>query len=466
MIKLRRINPIVWEIPEEKPMNVPVRIYASEKLLEKMKQDRTLEQARNVASLPDVLPNVLVMPDGHEGYGFPIGGVAAFPAEGGLVSPGGIGYDINCGVRLLLSSLTYEEVRDRLPELVNALFRAVPSGVGSRSDVRVSREEFMEVLSRGVKWAIKEGFASGKDAEHIEEKGSMEADPSYVSDRAVARGISQLGTLGAGNHFLEVQRVERITDEEVAKKFGLFENQIVVMIHTGSRGFGHQVASDYIKVMLEAARKYGIRLPDRELAAAPLESEEAMRYIEAMKCAVNFAFTNRQIITYKVREVFEKFFGEKLELLYDVAHNIGKFERHRGMEVFVHRKGATRAFGPGREDIPEDFRKIGQPVIIPGSMGTASYVLAGLGAKETFESTCHGAGRLLSRAAAKRQLWGAKVKKELESRGILVRSASMPILAEEAPQAYKDVDEVVRVVQEARISSIVSRNVPLAVVKG
>ncbi len=466
MIKLKRMSPVLWEVPRDGKMNVPVFVYASEKLLEKMKGDRTLQQAVNVASLPGVYEKVLVMPDGHEGYGFPIGGVAAFPVEGGLVSPGGIGYDINCGVRLLKTGLKFEDVAPRMDELVSRIFKYVPSGVGSRSDFQLGRGDFLEVLAKGVEWAVKEGYATRDDALHIEEGGSMRTTTDYVSEKAISRGMRQLGTLGAGNHFLEIQKVEKVFDSDVAKKFGLFEDQVVVMIHTGSRGFGHQVASDYIKVMLQASHKFGVDLPDRELAAAPLESDEAMRYLEAMKCAVNFAFTNRQLITFQVRKAFEEIFGEKMELLYDVAHNIGKFETHRGERVFVHRKGATRAFGPGRDDLPQEFRSVGQPVLIPGSMGTASYVLVGLGNPDTFESTCHGAGRVLSRSAARKKVWGRDVKRELESRGIKVRAASMPVLAEEAPVAYKDIDEVVKVVHETGISSAVTRNIPLGVVKG
>ncbi len=465
-MQLKKISDILWEIPRHGDMQVPVRIYATEKLLQKMQQDNTLLQAMNVASLPGIVKASLVMPDGHEGYGFPIGGVAAFDLENGVVSPGGIGFDINCGVRLLTTGLKASEVKPRIKQLVSELFKAVPSGVGSKSHYRLSREEFYEVLATGVKWALKNGYASKEDVEHIEEKGSMEADPSFVSEKAIKRGLPQLGTLGAGNHFLEVQVVEKIFMPEIAEKLGLREGEVTIMIHTGSRGFGHQVASDYIPVMLNAARKYGIKLKDKQLAAAPINSEEAGKYLEAMKAAVNYAFTNRQMITYSVRKVFKRMFGVEPKLVYDVAHNIGKFEEHGGRKLFIHRKGATRAFGPGREDLPKDYREIGQPVLIPGSMGTASYVLLGLGNSETFESTCHGAGRTMSRAKAKRTLWGREVQRKLEERGIIVRATNPVILAEEAPQAYKDVDEVVKVVDRAKISRVVARLIPIGVVKG
>ncbi len=462
VVKLRRVSEVVWEIKKEPPMKVPVRVYASESILEKMRGDRTLKQAVNVASLPGVLPEVSVMPDGHEGYGFPIGGVAAFPVEGGLVSPGGIGYDINCGMRLLLTGLSHEEVEPVLSRLTRSLFRAVPSGVGSRGLLDVSKGEFLDVITQGMKWAVRQGYATKEDARHMEEGGSMPATHDSVSHKAVMRGLGQLGTLGAGNHFLEVQRVGKLF-HPAAQKFGLEEGEVVVMIHTGSRGFGHQIASDHIRAILSKVK--GIDLPDRELAAAPLDSREGEDYLDAMKCAVNFAFVNRQIITYYVRQVFDELLGAELKLMYDVAHNIGKFEKH-GEPVFVHRKGATRAFGPGREDLPEDYRSVGQPVIIPGSMGTASYVLVGRGNPATFESTCHGAGRVMSRSAARRSFRGREIKEQLEKRGIMVEAKDRPLIAEEAPGAYKDIDEVVRVVEAAGISDVVARLVPMGVVKG
>lgn len=463
-MKLCKVSEVVWEIKKEPPMNVPVRVYASEPVLEKMQGDRTLRQAVNVASLPGVLPNVLVMPDGHEGYGFPIGGVAAFPAETGVVSPGGIGYDINCGMRLLRTGLTYEEVKPVLDRLTRELFKAVPSGVGSRGFLEVSKGEFLDIVTQGVKWAVRQGYANEDDRKHIEEKGGMPSSPEAVSRKAVSRGLGQLGTLGAGNHFLEVQRVEAIS-HPAADRFGLKKNQAVVMIHTGSRGFGHQIAGDHIHALMSKLKEFNAGLPDKELVAAPLDSPEGEAYLDAMRCAVNFAFVNRQMITYYVRQVFDELLGEKLDLVYDVAHNIGKFEKH-GEQVFVHRKGATRAFGPGREDLPEEYRSTGQPVIIPGSMGTASYVLVGRGHADTFESTCHGAGRIMSRSAARRKFFGREVREQLEKRGILVQAKDKPLIAEEAPGAYKDIDEVVRVVEAAGISDVVARLVPMGVVKG
>ncbi|HDR53154.1 MAG TPA: RtcB family protein [archaeon] len=467
-METRKLGPVEWELPKTGAMKVPVRIFASEQLLNLMHKDRTLQQIQNVACLPGIVNSALLMPDGHEGYGFPIGGVATFPADGtGLVSPGGIGYDINCGIRLLVSPLTREELAPRMGELMEALFKAVPSGLGSSFKQALDRSELTEILSTGVRALAKQGMASQQDLEHTEEGGCMPADPSAVSQRAFARGLKQAGTLGAGNHFVEVQEVEGVFGPaKIQKQFGLKPGQVGVMIHTGSRGLGHQVASDYIRVMLEASQKYGLRLPDRELAAAPLYTPEADRYLEAMKAAVNFAFVNRQTITHHVREVFHSLFGCELPLLYDVAHNIGKFETHGGRELFIHRKGATRAFGPGRTELPEIFRSTGQPIIIPGSMGTASYVLVGLGFTPSFESTCHGAGRLLSRGAAVRELATVSIKKQLEARGVAVMTGNIRGLAEEAPQAYKDIDAVVKVVQEAGISAPVARLVPLGVVKG
>lgn len=463
-MELERVGDVVWEMPAEGSMRVPVRIYASEGILEKMKGDRTLPQIRNVASLPGVLPHVSVMPDGHEGYGFPIGGVAAFPAEDGLVSPGGIGYDINCGMRLLRTGLTADELGGEMERLTRKLFEKVPSGVGSQGHLNLTRDGFVEAITGGLRWAVEQGYASKEDARRVEEGGSMPASHDSVSSKALSRGHGQLGTLGAGNHFMEVQRVDR-TFGETAKKWGLTEGEAVVMIHTGSRGFGHQIATDHIRRILSEQKEFNRQVPDRELAAAPLHSREGEAYLEAMKCAVNFAFVNRQIITHYVRQVFEGLLGAELEMVYGVAHNIGKFEEH-GEDVFIHRKGATRAFGPGRRDLPDEYRSTGQPVIIPGSMGTASYVLAGCGKAETYESTCHGAGRVMSRTAAKKKFWGGDVKKRLKEKGVWVRAKDAPLVAEEAPGAYKDIDEVVQVVQEAGISDPVARLVPMGVIKG
>ncbi len=467
MVEVRRVGRVQWEIPKAGAMRVPVRIYATEKIMEMMHHDRTLQQIVDVAALPGIHRHALLMPDGHEGYGFPIGGVAAFREEDGVVSPGGIGYDINCGMRLLVSELSIEDVEGKIPSLLEEIFRKVPSGLGEGSGQTMDRSDFLELVSEGARWALKQGLAVPDDLRHMEEGGSMPADPSHLSQKAVARGLKQVGTLGAGNHFMEIQRVERVFgDGAVAEKFGLRPDQIVVMIHTGSRGFGHQVADDYIKLMLGAAGRYGVELPNKQLAAAPLNTPEADKYLESMKCAVNYAFVNRQKIAFTVREIFDSMLGAKLKLLYDVAHNIGKYEIHNGEKVFIHRKGATRAFGPGRGDIPGDFRLVGQPVIIPGSMGTASYVMVGLGNPGSFESSCHGAGRVMSRGEAMRRLGRVSIKGQLEVKGIRVRTANLRNLAQEAPQAYKDIDEVVRTVHESGISSPVARMVPLGVVKG
>ncbi|WP_460127291.1 RtcB family protein [Thermococcus prieurii] len=443
-----------------------------------MRQDRTLEQAANVAMLPGIYKYSIVMPDGHQGYGFPIGGVAAFDVKEGVISPGGVGYDVNCGVRLIRTNLTEKEVRPRIKELVDTLFKNVPSGLGSKGRVRLHWSQLDDVLADGAKWAVDNGYGWKEDLEHLEEGGRMDgADPNAVSQRAKQRGAPQLGSLGSGNHFLEVQVVDKIYDEEIAKAYGLFEGQVVVMVHTGSRGLGHQVASDYLRIMEKANRKYGIPWPDRELVSVPFGSEEGQRYFSAMKAAANFAWANRQMITHWVRESFEEVFKRKAEdmemhIVYDVAHNIAKVEEHevdgRKVKVVVHRKGATRAFPAGHPDVPRAYRDVGQPVLIPGSMGTASYVLAGAegSMRETFGSSCHGAGRLLSRKAATRQYRGDRLRNELMRRGIYVRAASLRVVAEEAPGAYKSVDNVVSVVHQAGIAKLVARMRPMGVAKG
>ncbi|ASJ00664.1 RtcB family protein [Thermococcus gorgonarius] len=479
MVPLKRIDKIRWEIPKfDKRMRVPGRVYADDALIEKMRQDRTLEQAANVAMLPGIYKYSIVMPDGHQGYGFPIGGVAAFDVKEGVISPGGVGYDINCGVRLIRTNLREQEVRPRIKELVDTLFKNVPSGLGSQGRVKLHWTQLDDVLADGAKWAVENGYGWEEDLEHLEEGGRMEgADPEAVSQKAKQRGAPQLGSLGSGNHFLEVQVVDKIFNEEIAKAYGLFEGQVVVMVHTGSRGLGHQVASDYLRVMEKANRKYGIPWPDRELVSVPFQSEEGQRYFSAMKAAANFAWANRQMITHWVRESFEEVFKRKAEdmemhVVYDVAHNIAKVEEHevdgRKVKVVVHRKGATRAFPAGHPDVPRAYRNVGQPVLIPGSMGTASYVLAGAegSMKETFGSTCHGAGRLLSRKAATRQYRGDRLRNELMQRGIYVRAASLRVVAEEAPGAYKSVDNVVNVVHEAGIANLVARMRPMGVAKG
>jgi len=481
-VPLERIGEYTWRIPMSyKPgMRVPGLVFADDELLSKMRTDRTLVQCADVAHLPGIYKYSITLPDGHEGYGFPIGGVAATDYEEGVISPGGVGYDINCGVRLLVTNFSEKDVQPKLRKLADIIFRNVPSGLGSRrKNLSVSLSELDRILTEGAPRIIEQGFGWPEDVKHCEENGCMKfADPSKVSSTAKKRGLTQIGTLGSGNHFLEVQKVDKIYDPEIAKAFGItHKGQVTTMIHCGSRGFGHQVCSDYLRVMERAIRKYGISLPDRELACAPGNSNEAQDYFKAMSCAVNYAFANRQMITHWVRQSFEEAFGvsaEKigLNLVYDVAHNIAKIEEHnienKRVKVWVHRKGATRAFPPGHEDVPADYRETGQPVLIPGSMGTSSYVLVGTpkSMEITFGSTAHGAGRMMSRAAAKRKFWGGDVKKSLEGRGIIIRSASAVVLAEEADLAYKDVDRVAAVSDAIGIAKRVARLVPLAVIKG
>ncbi len=478
---LKQVGKFIWEIPRtyKACMRVPARIFSDEVLLEKMRSDLTLEQVANVACLPGVYKYSIVLPDGHQGYGFPIGGVAATDYEEGVVSPGGVGYDINCGVRILRTNLSYEDVKPKLKELINTLFNYVPSGLGSRGRVRLSISQLEEVLASGVRWAVENGYGWKEDIEHIEEQGSMKlADPDKVSRVAKERGSRQLGSLGSGNHFLEIQIVDKIYDPEAAKVMGItHEGQVTVMIHTGSRGLGHQVCSDYLRIMERAVRRYNIRLPDRELAAVPVKSREAEDYLGAMAAAANFAWTNRQMIMHWTREAFRRVFGSDPEdldmrVIYDVAHNIAKIEEHMidssKRTVVVHRKGATRAFPPGHPAVPQDYREIGQPVLIPGSMGTASYILRGTDTamEITFGSTAHGAGRYLSRAAAVRRWRASEIERSLTSKGIILRAANRKVVAEEAPGAYKDVDRVVEVTDRLRISRKVARLVPIAVTKG
>jgi tRNA-splicing ligase RtcB len=454
-------------------------VFASEKMMQDLRREQALEQVCNVATLPGIVGPSMAMPDIHWGYGFPIGGVAAFDAEEGVVSPGGVGYDINCGVRLLRSSIESSEIEPHLERLADALYQNIPSGVGShRSDLKLSASEEERVLIEGAAWSVQQGFGEDSDLEYIEGKGVITgADPELVSARALERGRAQLGTLGSGNHFLEIQRVEAVYDEEAAGLLGLYPGQVTVSIHTGSRGLGYQICDDYLKVMLSAARKYGITLPDRQLCCAPLQSDEARNYLAAMACAANFAFANRQVITAGVRQTFEEVLGKgaadlRLGIIYDVCHNIAKWEEHRvegrKRRLCVHRKGATRAFPPGHAEIPKAYRKIGQPVLIPGDMGRYSYVLTGTeGAfEETFGSTCHGAGRVMSRHAAKKAARGRDLYGELGMHGILVRAAGRATVAEEMPEAYKDVADVVSVVEQAGIGHVVARLKPMAVVKG
>ncbi|MDT7900919.1 MAG: RtcB family protein [Acidianus sp.] len=479
MVDVKRVNTYEWRIEKSGCMRVPVTIFADDVLIDKMKQDLTLKQATNVACLPGVQEGVYVLPDGHQGYGFPIGGIAATAIdEGGVVSPGGIGYDINCGVRLLRTNLDYEDVKPKLKDLVEELHRNVPSGVGSEGKVKLSTQQLDEVLAEGVKWAIDKGYGWAEDMEHIEQHGSWDiADPSKVSDIAKKRGASQLGTLGAGNHFLEVQVVDKIYDEKIAKALGItHEGQVMVMVHTGSRGLGHQIASDYLQIMERAMKKYNITVPDRELAAIPFESREGQDYFHAMVSGANFAWTNRQLITHWVRESFGNVFKvdpEKLDLhiIYDVAHNIAKIEEYdvegKRKKLLVHRKGATRAFPPGSPEIPADHRNIGQVVLIPGSMGTASYVMAGIPeGRRTWYTAPHGAGRWMSREAAVRSYPANTVVENLEERGIIVRATTRRVVAEEAPGAYKDVDRVAKVADAVKIAKLVVRLRPIGVTKG
>ncbi|MBU7003974.1 MAG: RtcB family protein [Theionarchaea archaeon] len=477
---LKQITPEVYEVPlGYKPgMRVPGRIYVDSNLLRDIDQG-TVAQVANVACLPGVVKYSMAMPDAHLGYGFPIGGVAGFDANDGVISPGGIGYDINCGVRLLRTNLDRSDVEDKLSKLIDTAFRNVPSGLGSKGKIRLDSRQIDEVLEEGAAWAVGKGYGWEADLDHMEENGRLDsADASKVSHRAKQRGIPQLGSLGSGNHFLEIQYVDQVYDEEAARTMGIDgPGQITTMIHTGSRGCGHQICSDYLRVMESAIKKYRIGIPDRELACAPTDSPEAEAYFSAMSAGANFAWGNRQMIMHWIRESFEQVLGQSAEslemnLIYDVAHNIGKRETHivngEKMELYVHRKGATRSFGPGEAALPTGYSDIGQPVIVPGDMGTASYLMAGTrGAMEnTFGSTCHGAGRFMSRAKAKRQFYGEKVQSDLRAKGILVRAASMPVIAEEAPGAYKDIDNVVEVCHRAGISRKVARLRPLAVAKG
>lgn len=479
--QLIQIDPWRWEIPVtfQPGMRVPGLIYADRELLDQIRQDEALVQVANVAALPGIIGRSLAMPDIHWGYGFPIGGVAATdPAAGGVISPGGVGFDINCGVRLLRTGLEAAEVRKEIPRLLAALFAAVPAGIGGKSALRLSRGDEERVLREGSGWAVARGMGTETDLENTEERGCLAgADPSRVSPRARERGRSQLGTLGSGNHFLEIQYVDEVYDPGPARDFGVEKDQVTVMIHCGSRGLGHQVCSDYVKTMGAAARKYGYSLPDRQLACAPARSPEGEAYFAAMACAANYAWANRQIIMDRVRKVFGKALGRntgglKMGLVYDVAHNIAKFETHRagGKEkaLCVHRKGATRAFPPGHPDLPSRYRAAGQPVLIPGDMGRCSFLLAGTerALEETWGSTCHGAGRVMSRTAARKAIRGRELAAELKAKGIEVMAGSMASLAEEAPRAYKDVSRVVEVVHRAGISRRVARLRPLGVIKG
>jgi tRNA-splicing ligase RtcB len=473
-MEMQKINDYIWEIPKSGQMKVPAVIYASSKLLESIKRDQTLQQLRNVACLPGIQKTAYVMPDAHQGYGFPIGGVAAFDLDQGIISPGGVGYDINCGVRLLKTEYLEKDVQEKRKQLLTEIFKEVPAGVGKGGITKLSRNALLEICTKGAEWAVENGYGTKEDLQRTEEYGRMkEADPSRLSSRALERGLPQLGTLGAGNHFLEIQKVAEIFDKDVARVFGIHTlGQILVMIHCGSRGLGHQVASDYIQLM---ENKLGTRgLPDRELINAPVRSPLGQEYYKSMSAAVNFAFANRQMIAHWVREVFEKVLGSSkgMDQVYDVCHNVAKIEKHKIdgdlKEVCLHRKGATRSFGPGRMEIPEIYRNVGQPVIIPGSMGTASYILVGTKEAEelSFASTAHGAGRLMSRHEALRRFRGEKIRDELASKGIELQSTNWKGVAEEASEAYKDVDEVVEVSHKLGIGRLVAKVVPIGVMKG
>lgn len=477
-MRVNRVTDEVWEIPvtEKAGMLVPARIYATPGILQAMDRG-VFDQVTNVACLPGIARYALCMPDGHWGYGFPIGGVAAFDTRSGIISPGGVGYDVNCGMRLIRTDLTLEDVQPKLDRLMTELFRRVPAGVGAAGFIRLNRGSFEGVMTRGARWCIEEGYGWHRDLAHIEEGGCIaSADPSNVSDHAVGRGINQLGTLGSGNHYLEVQVVSsnRVFDSETATAFGITgQDQIVVMVHCGSRGFGHQVASDYLKIFEKAMRRYGISVKDPQLACAPFRSPEGQDYFSAMNCAANTAFANRQVITHQIREAFATVFGRSaeelgMELVYDVAHNIAKVERYSEGDLLVHRKGSTRAFGPGSPDLPWDFQKTGQPVICGGSMETGSYLLVGTdrAVSETFGSTMHGSGRTMSRAQAKKSIRGEQLQQEMSRRGILVKAVSMSGLAEEAGFAYKNISDVVETVDRAGITKKVAELRPIGNIKG
>ncbi|MBU3968022.1 MAG: RtcB family protein [Euryarchaeota archaeon] len=474
-----KVNDYTWDIPMtyKQGMRVPGRLFVSGKLLTNLEHE-TIEQTANVATLPGIQKYSMAMPDAHSGYGFPIGGVAAFDRDTGILSPGGVGYDINCGVRIIRTNLTADEVRPRMKDLIELLFNEIPSGVGSKSKIRASDKELDDALLHGAKWAVESGYGVKEDIEHCEENGFMKsADPSKVSDKARKRGKPQFGTLGSGNHFLEVQCVDEIYDEEAAKVFGLEKGQVTVMIHCGSRGAGHQICDDYLKILERATHKYGIVLPDRQLACAPAESTEGQNYFKAMAAGANYAWANRQVITHWVRETFSRFFGRDMDdlgmhLIYDVAHNVAKLEEHtidgEKKMVYVHRKGATRAFPPGHRDVPSVYRNVGQPVLIPGSMGTPSFVLHGAekAMELTFGSACHGSGRVSSRSAALKAFRGEDIQKELAARGISVRAVQPSMIAEEAPAVYKSSEDVVDVVHQLGIARKVVRLLPMGVAKG
>ncbi|MCZ6777490.1 MAG: RtcB family protein [Acidobacteria bacterium] len=477
-MNLERLDAYRWRLPRQGKMRVDGLIYASDRLMKVLRDEQALTQVANVAHLPGILRYSYGMPDIHWGYGFPIGGVAATDPDEGVISPGGVGYDINCGVRLLRSGLDRQEVEPELDRLVDALYRSIPTGVGShRRDLRISRKEMDRVLRQGASWAVTQGFGENADLEVIEEGGRLPwADPVEVSERAKQRGSDQVGTLGSGNHFVEVQYVDEVYDARAAAALGLRQDQVTLTIHTGSRGLGYQVCDDFLRIMQNTSSRYGIELPDRQLCCAPLRSDEGRRYMAAMAAAANFAFCNRQVITHWARQCFEEVFGGNpqagLDTVYDVCHNIAKFETHlidgQEVKVCVHRKGATRAFPPGHPEVPAPYREVGQPVLIPGDMGRYSFVLVGTekARLETFGSTCHGAGRLMSRTKARQKARGRSIIRELRDAGVVVKATGRATLVEEMPEAYKDVSEVVDTVHEAGISRKVARVRPIGVIKG
>ncbi len=476
---LRQVSEVMWELPATGGMRVPGRVYADDELVAALQEDQSLVQVSNVAHLPGILCCSLAMPDIHYGYGFPIGGVAAFAVDKGVVSPGGVGYDINCGCRLLATGLDSADIRGKVPRMVDQLFRDVPSGVGSSGAIaKLPRRELERVLVKGAAWAVEQGYGSARDIDHTEDRGALpDADPAAVSDRAYTRGQDQVGTLGSGNHFLEIQVVDEVFDSAAAQAYGLRQGQVTVMVHCGSRGLGYQVCEDYLAVMAAATARYALELPDRQLSCAPVTSPEGRRYLAAMACAANYAWANRQMIMHLTERALLRALHISpkeldLGLVYDVAHNIAKLETHEvagsAVETCVHRKGATRAFGPGRTEVPADYREVGQPVLIPGDMGTASFVCKGTeeAMRQTFGSTCHGAGRMMSRAQALKRAKGRTIAKELAEAGVFVRSQGQKTLGEEMPEAYKDVERVVAVMDRAGISPRVARLRPLGVVKG
>lgn len=478
-MELRKINDYLWEIPPSGEMKVPGRIYASLKLLEKIREDDSLKQVSNVATLPGIIGYSFAMPDIHAGYGFSIGGVAAMDVEEGVVSPGGVGYDINCGIRLAKTNLKYEEIKDKIDKIVSKMFSKIPSGVGSHGAIpKLSKENLKKVLIEGSKWAVENGFGKLEDIELTEEKGSFDgADADVLSKRAIERGLDQLGTVGSGNHFVELSVVEEIFLPEIAKEFGIFEGQVVIFIHSGSRGLGYQVCDDYLRILGGATQKYGIKLPDRQLACVPINSPEGKQYISAMKASANFAWANRQILMALTERAIQEALGISpkplgFQLIYDLAHNIAKFEEHifngKKVNVLVHRKGATRAFGPGRKEIPEKYRKIGQPVLLPGDMGRASYLLIGTekAMEETFGSSAHGAGRIKSRSQAIREGSSRNIAWELKEKNVFVMAEGKKTLLEEMPDAYKDVNEIALVTEKSGISLRVCRMKPIGVIKG